>query len=158
MYAVVLMQNELYMFMEYCNEGTLWSIAQQGLPEAMVRHYTRDLLQAVFALHDRGIIHRDIKGFTKRYLYCTASRVQICNWCGVWNNSVLNWHVHPSLQAYLGLRHSITFLCLILSFRSEHLPLLKWLHQIGWLWPQCSAEELQQNTTQWDQAPSWNCP
>jgi len=48
--------------MEYCNEGTLWSIAQQGLTEQMIRHYTRDLLKAVFALHDRGIVHRDIKG------------------------------------------------------------------------------------------------
>ena len=50
------------MFMEYCNEGTLWSIAQQGLTEQMIRHYTKDLLKAVFVLHDRGIVHRDIKG------------------------------------------------------------------------------------------------
>jgi mitogen-activated protein kinase kinase kinase 4 len=53
---------ELYVFMEYCHEGTLWSIAQQGLPEHMIRRYTRDLLRAVDMLHDRGIIHRDIKG------------------------------------------------------------------------------------------------
>ena len=50
------------MFMEYCNEGTLWSIAQQGLTEQMIRHYTKNLLKAVFVLHDRGIVHRDIKG------------------------------------------------------------------------------------------------
>ena len=55
-------QNELYMFMEYCNEGTLWSIVHQGLSEDMIRHYTRDILQAVYALHDRAIVHRDIKG------------------------------------------------------------------------------------------------
>ena len=53
------------MFMEYCNEGTLWSIAQQGLTEQMIRHYTKDLLKAVFVLHDRGIVHRDIKGEEK---------------------------------------------------------------------------------------------
>ena len=57
-----LIQNELYMFMEYCNEGTLWSIAQQGLTEHMIRQYTRDILNAVYALHDRGIVHRDVKG------------------------------------------------------------------------------------------------
>ena len=28
----------------------------------MIRRYTRDLLRAVDVLHDRGIIHRDIKG------------------------------------------------------------------------------------------------
>ena len=50
------------MFMEYCNEGTLWSIAQQGLTEQMIRHYTKDLLKAMFVLHDRGIVYRDIKG------------------------------------------------------------------------------------------------
>jgi mitogen-activated protein kinase kinase kinase 4 len=53
---------ELYVFMEYCHEGTLWTKAQQGLPEHMIRRYTRDLLRAVDMLHDRGIIHRDIKG------------------------------------------------------------------------------------------------
>ena len=50
------------MFMEYCNEGTLWAAAQQGLPESMIRRYTRDLLRAVYKLHEMGIVHRDIKG------------------------------------------------------------------------------------------------
>ena len=50
------------MFMEYCNEGTLSSIARRGLTEHMIRHYTKDLLKAVFVIHDRGIVHRDIKG------------------------------------------------------------------------------------------------
>ena len=48
--------------MEYCNQGTLWSAAKQGLPERMIRLYTRDLLSAVDALHEKGIVHRDIKG------------------------------------------------------------------------------------------------
>lgn len=48
--------------MEYCNQGTLWGAAKQGLPEKMIRLYTRDLLKAVYALHERGIVHRDIKG------------------------------------------------------------------------------------------------
>ena len=48
--------------MEYCNEGTLWTIAQQGLTEEMTRHYTRDILIAVDTMHTHGIVHRDIKG------------------------------------------------------------------------------------------------
>lgn len=50
--------------MEYCNQGTLWSAAKQGLPEKMIRIYTRDLLKAVDALHEKAIVHRDIKGKT----------------------------------------------------------------------------------------------
>ncbi len=55
-------QSDLYMFMELCTEGTVWSIAQQGLPEHMIRHYTRDIVRAVYFLHESGIVHRDIKG------------------------------------------------------------------------------------------------
>ena len=60
-----LSQNELYIFMEYCSEGTLWTAAQQGgLTDYMIRHYTREILKAVDALHDMGVVHRDIKGKT----------------------------------------------------------------------------------------------
>ena len=66
------MQTDLYLFMEYCNQGTLWGAAKQGLEERMIRLYTRDLLRAVDALHERGIVHRDIKGaypnYNDRYL------------------------------------------------------------------------------------------
>ena len=48
--------------MEYCGGGTLQEIAAQGLREEMVRHYTRDLLKAVETLHNKEIVHRNIKG------------------------------------------------------------------------------------------------
>ena len=63
-----LFQNELYMFMEYCNEGTLWTIAQQGLTEQMIRHYTRDILKAVDSMHTCNMVHRDIKGKDMNFL------------------------------------------------------------------------------------------
>ena len=76
-------QNELYVFMEYCSEGTLWTAAQQGLTDYMIRHYTREILKAVDALHDRGVVHRDIKGSSYMYaIYfeCVllASEIIVC--------------------------------------------------------------------------------
>ena len=72
------MQNELYIFMEYCSEGTLWTAAQQGLTDYMIRHYTCEILKAVDALHDRGVVHRDIKGTANcsgmLYLFCFVMR------------------------------------------------------------------------------------
>ena len=54
------------MFMEYCDEGTLEALAHstEGLPEELVRKYTRQLLSAVHTLHENSIVHRDIKGNT----------------------------------------------------------------------------------------------
>ena len=48
--------------MEYCNEGTLSSAAKNGLHPQVIRRYTRDILLAVDHFHDKGIVHRDIKG------------------------------------------------------------------------------------------------
>ena len=55
-------QSELFLFMEYCPEGNVWLLAQQGLPEALVRRYTCQILLGVNAIHEHGIVHRDIKG------------------------------------------------------------------------------------------------
>ncbi|XP_063597420.1 mitogen-activated protein kinase kinase kinase 4-like isoform X1 [Penaeus indicus] len=64
-YGVEIHNDEMLMFMEYCDEGTLESLAtstETGLPEVIVRKYTRQLLESVHCLHDHGIVHRDIKG------------------------------------------------------------------------------------------------
>ena len=54
---------ELYVFMEYCDGGSLQSIAEQGgLQEQKVCYYTRDLLKAVETLHSQNIVHTNIKG------------------------------------------------------------------------------------------------
>ena len=50
--------------MEYCPGGTLADAAKAGLPEEMIRKYTKELLIAVNVLHEHDIVHRDIKGET----------------------------------------------------------------------------------------------
>ena len=52
----------MLVFMEYCDRGTLDEVSRVGLPEHLVRRYTRELLIAVIVLHDHKIVHRDIKG------------------------------------------------------------------------------------------------
>ena len=67
--------------MEYCNQGTLWGAAKQGLEEGMIRLYTRNLLEAVYELHDNGIVHRDIKG--ELWLLYTCTKVHNVTLCYV---------------------------------------------------------------------------
>ena len=56
------LQKELLLFMEYCNEGTLWEKVHCGLSEYQIRRYSKEILHAIYALHEQGIVHRDIKG------------------------------------------------------------------------------------------------
>jgi len=48
--------------MEYCAHGTIEEASKQGLPEVVIRRYTKGILTAVDFLHEHNIVHRDIKG------------------------------------------------------------------------------------------------
>jgi mitogen-activated protein kinase kinase kinase 4 len=63
-FGVELHRSEILIFMEYCEQSTLDKISREasGLPERIVREFTKSLLKAVEFLHDKGIMHRDIKG------------------------------------------------------------------------------------------------
>ena len=64
-YGVEVHREEMIIFMEFCPEGTLEQLVSStgsGLPEELIRQFTRQLLEAVALLHDNGIVHRDIKG------------------------------------------------------------------------------------------------
>lgn len=52
----------MIVFMEYCDRGTIEEASKLGLPESMIRMYTREILKALSHLHDHGIVHRDLKG------------------------------------------------------------------------------------------------
>lgn len=61
-YGVELHRDEMFIFMEYCADGTISDIAKLDLPETMIRVYTYQILVAVSVLHEKGIVHRDVKG------------------------------------------------------------------------------------------------
>ena len=63
-YGAELNRCSIYIFLEFCGLNcTLERLCKEsgGLSEELVREYTNSLLRAVEALHDRNIIHRDIK-------------------------------------------------------------------------------------------------
>ncbi len=64
-YGAELHRKEILIFMEFCGDQcTLDRISREtsGLPEKIVRNYTKSLLKAVETLHENKIMHRDIKG------------------------------------------------------------------------------------------------
>lgn len=56
--------NILYIFLEFVPFGSITSVVARGGPigEVKARRYTRDILAGLWYMHERGIIHRDIKG------------------------------------------------------------------------------------------------
>lgn len=63
-YGVEIHRDEMLIFMEFCEEGTLETLVAattNGLPEPLVRRFTLQMMQAVQTLHCHGIVHRDIK-------------------------------------------------------------------------------------------------
>nr|XP_033793634.1 mitogen-activated protein kinase kinase kinase 4 isoform X7 [Geotrypetes seraphini] len=61
-FGVELHREEMYIFMEYCDEGTLEEVARLGLQEHVIRLYSKQITIAINVLHEHGIVHRDIKG------------------------------------------------------------------------------------------------
>lgn len=54
----------MLIFMELCAEGTLENLVaatENGLPEGLVRRFTKQLVSGVDILHRHAIVHRDIK-------------------------------------------------------------------------------------------------
>ncbi|KAJ8248280.1 hypothetical protein GJAV_G00240310 [Gymnothorax javanicus] len=61
-FGVEVHREEMYIFMEYCDEGTLEEVSRLGLQEHVIRLYCKQITTAINVLHEHGIVHRDIKG------------------------------------------------------------------------------------------------
>lgn len=68
----------MYIFMEYCDEGTLEEVSKLGLQEHVIRLYSKQITTAINVLHEHGIVHRDIKGQWCVLATC-KKKVYICN-------------------------------------------------------------------------------
>jgi serine/threonine protein kinase len=62
--GTALIDNALHIFMEFVPGGSLASLLRKfkRLPEALTARYTAQVLAGLAYLHERGIVHRDIKG------------------------------------------------------------------------------------------------
>ncbi|XP_050535921.1 mitogen-activated protein kinase kinase kinase 4 isoform X2 [Daktulosphaira vitifoliae] len=63
-YGVEIHREEMVIFMELCAEGTLENLVaatENGLPEGLIRRFTKQLISGVDILHQHAIVHRDIK-------------------------------------------------------------------------------------------------
>ncbi|CAF0873556.1 unnamed protein product, partial [Brachionus calyciflorus] len=64
-YGCELHRKEILIFMEFCGDQcTLQRLSRDssGLPEHLVRDFTKSLVKGVEYLHERNVMHRDIKG------------------------------------------------------------------------------------------------
>ncbi|XP_074570784.1 uncharacterized protein LOC141827436 [Curcuma longa] len=64
-YGSEMIEDQLYIYLEYVHPGSVNKYVQQYhgvMPERIVRNFTRHILKGLAYLHDKNIMHRDIKG------------------------------------------------------------------------------------------------
>ena len=79
MLQVIDSKDDLYLVLEYCAGGELFStLVQNGkASENLARHYFREIVEGVQYLHSQSIIHRDLK--PENILLDDQGHVKICD-------------------------------------------------------------------------------
>ncbi|KAJ7102342.1 hypothetical protein B0H15DRAFT_943268 [Mycena belliarum] len=62
-YGIEVHRDKVYIFEEYCQGGSLAALLEHGRieDESIIQIYTMQMLDGLAYLHDKGIVHRDIK-------------------------------------------------------------------------------------------------
>lgn len=62
-FGVEVHRNKVYIFMEYCEGGSLYGLLTHGRieDEMVIQVYTLQMLEGLSYLHQSGVVHRDIK-------------------------------------------------------------------------------------------------
>lgn len=64
LHDVYLYKGRIFMVMDYLDGGCLTPVVEDmklDIPENVIAYILREVLQGIYSLHKRGIIHRDIK-------------------------------------------------------------------------------------------------
>ncbi|KAF4794858.1 mitogen activated protein kinase kinase kinase 4 [Turdus rufiventris] len=98
-FGVELHREEMYIFMEYCDEGTLEEVSKLGLQEHVIRLYSKQITTAINVLHEHGIVHRDIKAQNFGYPVFLMSTKEGMSFSKSWKTATGDFgHVSCSLR------------------------------------------------------------
>jgi mitogen-activated protein kinase kinase kinase len=66
-YGIEVHRDKVYIFMEYCEGGSLANLLEHGriADETVIQVYAWEMLQGLAYLHEKGVVHRDVKPESK---------------------------------------------------------------------------------------------
>lgn len=69
-YGIEVHRDKVYIFEEYCQNGSLAALLEQGRieDEGIIQVYTMQMLDGLAYLHSKGIVHRDVKPDSKSHV------------------------------------------------------------------------------------------